>query len=123
MAVVATAARLKKTAQWPAYGKVGSEYAPAFQQPQILIWIRHQSADADKRARLAASFRRQHAQLESAMLRRLSTVFSSLGAKIMDRFKQAGTVAVQVQEIFHPAELAIPFNHAMKPCWLINAEA
>lgn len=103
-------------------GKVGSEYDATAPQPQLLIWTRRQSADGDKRERLANAFRRAHAQLERKTLESLSPVFDSLTGKILDRFNQAGTVAVQVNELFHQAELAIPFNNAMRPCWMRAAE-
>ena len=110
--------------RWPSsLGRIGSEYATVYDQPpRLLIWIR-QSADSDKRERLANQFRRTHAHLERLTVRSLSTVFQPLTAKILDRFEQAGTVAVQVEELFHQAELATPFNHVMSPVWMRSAEA
>lgn len=110
---------------WPAtLGKVGSEYSGIVApQPKLLIWIRRQSIDEAKRERLINQFRREHAHLEKQTLRSLSGVFDDLTAKILDRFNEAGTVAVQAVELFHQAELAIPFNNAMKPCWLRTAES
>lgn len=110
--------------RWPSsLGKIGNEYGHVSQlQPRVTIWIR-QGADSDKRERLANQFRRIHANLERLTMQRLVPVMNDLATKIIDRFHQAGTVAVQVSELFHEAELAIPFNHAMGPTWLRCAEA
>lgn len=116
--------RSTQVSQWPsAIGRVGSEYSTATTQPNLLIWIRRQSATSDKRDRLANAFRHGHARLESLTIQSLAPVFSELTGKILDRFEQAGTIAVQAGELFHQAELAIPFNAAMRPCWLRSAEA
>lgn len=104
-------------------GKIGNEYGTVSElPPKLLIWMR-QSTDSDKRERLSMQFRRTHAVLERATVYTLGNVLGDLSTKILDRFKAAGTVAVQVSELFHQAELATPFNHVMRPAWLRAAEA
>lgn len=116
-----------KASKWPSItdiGRVGTEYSTVHvPQPRLLIWIRHQSADNDKRERLGNTFRRIHANLEASTQQALASVLGQFGKKVVDRFEAAGTVAVQVSELWHDAELAIPFNHVMKPCWLRMVEA
>jgi hypothetical protein len=116
-----------KFAIWPAaetLGTVGAEYAVATQQqPQIMIWKRRQSADSDKRERLHSTFRRTHANLERQTVAALRPVFGEMADRITKRFNDAGTVAVHVLELWHQAELATPFNAAMRPCWWRMAEA
>lgn len=104
---------------WPSVlGSVGQEYhAVTDRRPGLLIWIR-QSADEDKLARLSVQYTRLRNQLETSTVKSLKPVFANLSNKILKRFDEAATTGVQAIELFHQAELHLPFVAAMRPCWI-----
>ncbi len=100
-------------------GRVGSEYdlVHAIQDEPARI-IRQSDASDRRRRRLATSWRKLHANLETDATRRAAAFFRHFQQTIAGRVAKIGSVGFTVDELFHPSDFRDDFNRLFKPAWL-----
>lgn len=100
-------------------GRVGSDYdliaAVQHEPPRIL---RQSDASGRRRRRLATSWRKLHANLETDATRRAASFFRHFQQTITGRVAKIGFVGFTVDELFQPSEFREDFNRSLKPAWL-----
>ena len=100
-------------------GRVGTEYdliPAAPDEPTCLV--RQSDAAGRRRSRLATSWRKLHANLETDATRRAAAFFRHFQQTIAGRVAKIGFVGFTVDELFHPRDFRDDFNRLFKPAWL-----